>query len=357
MQLKGLILAGGAGTRLRPLTHSSAKQLVPVANKPVLFYGIEAMRDAGIDDITIVVSPGQGGSEIRERAGDGSRWGLRIGYVVQEQALGLAHAVLTGEEAIGDSPFVVYLGDNLLQGGITGMVEQFKAAQPDALILLQHVDDPRAFGVAELDGEVVVQLEEKPAEPKLDLALVGVYMFMPGIFQICRALEPSGRGEYEITEAIQTLIDQGKRVEPHVVTGWWKDTGKWEDMLETNRLLLDVVEPVIDGEVADSDLDGRVAVAAGALVERCRIQGPVAIGEGAVLRDAYIGPYTAVAEGCVIERAEIENSIILEYAKISDLHHRLEGSLIGRNVVIGGQNSKPNAYRILVGDDSHIGIL
>ncbi len=263
MQLKGLILAGGAGTRLRPLTHSSAKQLVPVANKPVLFYGIEAMRDAGIDDITIVVSPGQGGSEIRERAGDGSRWGLRIGYVVQEQALGLAHAVLTGEEAIGDSPFVVYLGDNLLQGGITGMVEQFKAAQPDALILLQHVDDPRAFGVAELDGEVVVQLEEKPAEPKSDLALVGVYMFMPGIFQICRALEPSGRGEYEITEAIQTLIDQGKRVEPHVVTGWWKDTGKWEDMLETNRLLLDVVEPVIDGEVADSDLDGRVAVAAG----------------------------------------------------------------------------------------------
>jgi glucose-1-phosphate thymidylyltransferase len=303
------------------------------------------------------VSPGQGGSEIRERAGDGSRWGLRIGYVVQEQALGLAHAVLTGEEAIGESPFVVYLGDNLLQGGITGMVEKFKANSPDALILLQHVDDPRAFGVAELDGEVVVQLEEKPAEPKSDLALVGVYMFQPGIFEICRALEPSGRGEYEITEAIQTLIDQGKRVEPHVVTGWWKDTGKWEDMLETNRLLLDVVEPVIDGEVADCELDGRVAVAAGALLERCRIQGPVAIGEGAVLRDAYIGPYTAVAEGCVIERAEIENSIILEYAKISDLHHRLEGSLIGRNVVIGGQNSKPNAYRILVGDDSQIGIL
>ena len=207
------------------------------------------------------------------------------------------------------------------------MVEQFKTAQPDALILLQHVDDPRAFGVAELDGERVVQLEEKPAEPKSDLALVGVYMFQPGIFDICRTLEPSGRGEYEITEAIQTLIDQGKRVEPHVVTGWWKDTGKWEDMLETNRLLLDAVEPAIDGEVVDSELEGRVAVAAGARLERCRVQGPVAIGEGAVLKDAYIGPYTAVAEGCEIERAEIENSIILENSRITDLHHRLEGSL------------------------------
>ena len=186
MELKGLILAGGAGTRLRPLAHSSAKQLVPVANKPVLFYGIEAMRDAGIEDITIVVSPGQPGQEIRERAGDGSRWGLRIGYVVQEQALGLAHAVLTAEDAIGGSSFVVYLGDNLLRDGIQAMVEQFRSAQPDALILLQHVDDPRAFGVAELDGERVVQLEEKPAVPKSDLALVGVYMFRPGIFDICR---------------------------------------------------------------------------------------------------------------------------------------------------------------------------
>jgi glucose-1-phosphate thymidylyltransferase len=211
--------------------------------------------------------------------------------------------------------------------------------------------------VAELEGERVVRLEEKPAEPKSDLALVGVYMFQPGIFDVCRSLEPSERGEYEITEAIQTLIDQGKRVEPHVVTGWWKDTGKWEDMLETNRLLLEAVEPEIAGEVVDSVIEGRVAVAAGARLERCRVQGPAAIGEDAVLKDAYIGPYTAVAEGCEIERAEIENSIILENSRISDLHHRLEGSIVGRNVVIGGQNSKPSAYRILVGDDSQIGIL
>jgi glucose-1-phosphate thymidylyltransferase len=357
MELKGLILAGGAGTRLRPLTYSSAKQLVTVANKPVLFYGIEAMRDAGIDDITIVVSPGPSGTEIRERAGDGSRWGVRIGYVEQAQALGLAHAVLTAEDTIGEVPFVVYLGDNLLRDGIQTMVEQFKANRPDALILLQHVDDPRAFGVAELDGDRVVQLTEKPAEPKSDLALVGVYMFQPGIFEVCRRLEPSGRGEYEITEAIQALIDDGKAVEPHVVTGWWKDTGNWEDMLSTNRLLLDAIEPLVEGELIDSKVEGRVSVGPGARLERCQVRGPAAIGARAVLEDAYIGPYSAVADGCVIRHAEIENSIVLEDSTIADLEHRLEGSLIGRNVCISGSNSKPRAYRLLVGDDSQIGIL
>jgi glucose-1-phosphate thymidylyltransferase len=357
MELKGLILAGGAGTRLRPLTYSSAKQLVPVANKPVLFYGIEAMRDAGISDITIVISPGLAGAEIRERAGDGSRWDVRIGYVEQAQALGLAHAVLTAEGAIGEVPFVVYLGDNLLRDGIQAMVDQFKANRPDALILLQHVDDPRAFGVAELEGERVVQLTEKPDDPKSDLALVGVYMFQPGIFEVCRALEPSNRGEYEITEAIQALIDAGKVVEPHVVTGWWKDTGKWEDMLETNRLLLDAIEPRVEGELIDSKVEGRVSVGPGARLERCQVRGPAAIGAGAMLEDAYIGPYSAVADGCAIRRAEIENSIVLENSTITDLEHRLEGSLIGRNVFISGSNSKPKAYRLLVGDDSQIGIL
>jgi len=357
MDLKGLILAGGAGTRLRPLTYTSAKQLVPVANKPVLFYGIEAMRDAGIKEVTIVVSPGQPGAEIRERTGDGSQWELQITYVEQGEPLGIAHAVLTAEEQMGESPFVVYLGDNLLRDGIQEMVEQFHRSQPDALILLQHVADPRAFGVAELERDRVVRLTEKPAEPASDLALVGVYMFMPGIFDVCRSLEPSGRGEYEITEALQALIDQGKRVEPHVVTGWWKDTGKWEDMLETNRLLLDLIEPRVDGELIDSDIEGRVAVGSGARLERCLVRGPAAIGAGALLRDAYIGPYSAVADGCQIERAEIEDSIVLENSRIVDLHHRLEGSLIGRNVVIGGSNSKPSGYRLLVGDDSKIGIL
>jgi glucose-1-phosphate thymidylyltransferase len=357
MELKGLILAGGAGTRLRPLTHTSAKQLVPVANKPVLFYGIDAMRDAGIEEVTIVVSPGQAGAEIRERTGDGSKWGLRIRYVEQDAPLGIAHAVLAAEDEIGDSPFVVYLGDNLLRDGIVEMVEEFKSSMPDALILLQHVPDPTAFGVAELDDGRVVRLTEKPAEPASDLALVGVYMFMPGIFDVCRQLEPSGRGEYEITEAIQALIDNGKRVEPHVVTGWWKDTGKWEDMLETNRLLLERIEPRMDGELVDTQLEGRVAIGSGSRLERCEVHGPVSIGSGVLLKDAYIGPYSAVADGCEIERAAIENSIVLENSKISDLEHRLEGSLIGRNVLISGSNSKPNAYRLLVGDDSRIGIL
>jgi len=357
MELKGLILAGGAGTRLRPLTHTSAKQLVPVANKPVLFYGLEAMRDAGIEDITIVVSPGQAGEEIRERTGDGSRWDVRIRYVEQGQPLGLAHAVLTAEEAMGGSPFVVYLGDNLLRDGIVEMVDEFRSSKPEALILLAHVPNPSAFGVAELDDGRVVQLTEKPAEPASDLALVGVYMFQPLIFDACRSLEPSGRGEYEITEAIQALIDQGKRVEPHIVTGWWKDTGNWEDMLETNRLLLDVIEPRVDGELVDSRIEGRVSVGDGSRLEGCQVRGPAAIGAGATLKDAYIGPYTAVADGCRIERAEIENSIVLEDSTITDLDHRLEGSLIGRNVVIGGKNSKPSGYRILVGDDSQIGIL
>lgn len=357
MSLKGLILAGGAGTRLRPLTHTSAKQLVPVANKPVLFYGLEAMKDAGIEEVTIVISPGPSGNEIRERTGDGSRWGLSVGYVEQPEPLGIAHAVLIAEHEIGDSPVVVYLGDNLLRDGIAQMVEQFHAAGPDALILLQHVPDPRAFGVAELEGGRVVRLTEKPSEPASDLALVGVYMFQSGIFDVCRALTPSGRGEYEITEAIQELVDQGKRVEPHVVTGWWKDTGKWEDMLDANRLLLDTLEPAIEGELVDTRLEGRVCVGLGTRLERCHVRGPVAIGAHAILRDAFIGPYTAVADGCEIAHAEIEHSILLEGSKVMNLDHRLEGSLIGRNVVIGRSSSKPRAYRMLVGDNSQIGIL
>ena len=356
MNLKGLILSGGAGTRLRPITPAIAKQLVPVANKPVLFYGLEAMREAGIDDVTILVSP-ETGPEIRAAAGDGSRFGLRVGYVEQEKPLGLAHAVLTAEETIGASPFVVYLGDNLLRDGIAAFVEQFKRSRPDALILLQHVANPSAYGVAELADGHVVRLTEKPAQPKSDLALVGVYMFTPAIFDACRSIQPSWRGELEIADAIQTLIDRGLRVEPHVVTGWWKDTGRWEDMLEANRLVLDTLEASVEGDVLDTRLEGRVQVGPGTRLERCHIRGPVAIGAETVIRDAYVGPYSAVADHCEIDHAEIEHSIVLENSKIVHLDHRLEGSLIGRNVVIGRSNSRPRAYRLLVGDNSHIGIL
>jgi len=360
--LKGLILSGGKGTRLRPITHTSAKQLVPVANKPVLFYGIEAMADAGIEDVGIIIAP-ETGAEIRTAAGDGSRFGVRITYVVQDEPLGLAHAVLTAEPFLGESPFVMYLGDNLLQGGISDLVAAFREHEPDALILLTPVPDPENYGVAELAeapaGEVgrVVRLVEKPSHPATDLALVGVYMFTAGIHAAARAIEPSPRGELEITDAIQHLLDAGQRVEPHVVRGWWKDTGRLDDMLEANRLILDNVIERVDGELVDSQVDGRVVIESGARLERTTVRGPAIIGAGAELRDCYIGPYTAIGEGCVISGAEVEHSILLAGSSVCDLDGRMESSLLGRNVTVRRGDRQPRAYRFMVGDNSDISIL
>jgi glucose-1-phosphate thymidylyltransferase len=351
-----LILSGGKGTRLRPITHTSAKQLVPVANKPVLFYGIEAMAQAGIEEIGIIIAP-ETGAEIRAAAGDGGRFGVRITYIEQEAPLGLAHAVLTAEPFLDRSPFVMYLGDNLLQGGIEDLVQAFSAHAPDALILLTPVPDPENYGVAELDGEKVVRLVEKPPQPRTDLALVGVYMFTPAIHEAARAIEPSARGELEITDAIQHLVDQGLRVEPHIVRGWWKDTGRLEDMLAANRLVLDTIEAQVAGDLVDSQVDGRVIVAEGARLERSAVRGPAIIGAGAVLRDCYVGPYTAIGEGCLIENAEVEHSILLAGSAVRDLAGRMESSLLGRNVKIGRDHRQPRAYRFLVGDNSEIGIL
>ncbi len=355
-ELKGLILSGGKGTRLRPITHTSAKQLVPVANKPVLFYGIEAMAKAGILDVGIIIAP-ETGEEIRTIAGDGSRFGLRLTYIPQSEPLGLAHAVLTAEQFLGDSPFVMYLGDNLLQGGISDLVAAFRSSAPDALILLTPVPDPESYGVAELLDGAVVRLVEKPAEPKTNLALVGVYMFTSGIHDAARAIEPSGRGELEITDAIQYLVDQGNRVEPHIVKGWWKDTGRLEDMLAANRLVLDTIETRVDGELVSSQVDGRVVIEAGARLERSAVRGPAIIGARAVLSDCYVGPYTAIGEGCTIQNAEVEHSILLAGSSVCDLAGRMESSLLGRNVRIGRDQRQPRAYRFLVGDNSEIGIL
>jgi glucose-1-phosphate thymidylyltransferase len=356
-KLKGLILSGGKGTRLRPITYTSAKQLVPVANKPVLFYGIEAMAAAGIEQIGIIIAP-ETGDEIRGAAGDGSRFGVEITYIVQDQPGGLAHAVLTAESFLGPDGFVMYLGDNLLQGGIAELVDKFRSDRPEALILLTPVPDPENYGVAELgpDGGVV-QLVEKPSEPASDLALVGVYMFTPTIHEAARAIEPSARGELEITDAIQWLVDGGKRVESHVVRGWWKDTGRLDDMLEANRLILETVERRVEGELVDSQVDGRVVVEPGARLERATVRGPAVIGSGALLRDAYIGPYTAVGAGCVIENAEVEHSILLESSSVRGLEGRMESSLLGKNVAISRDNRQPRAYRFMVGDNSEIGIL
>jgi glucose-1-phosphate thymidylyltransferase len=354
--LKGLILSGGRGTRLRPITYTSAKQLVPVANKPVLFFGIEAMAAAGIEDIGIIIAP-ETGDEIREVTGDGSRFGVRITYILQDEPAGLAHAVLTAEPFLADSPFVMYLGDNLLQGGMTDLVHAFQTNEPDALILLTPVPDPENYGVAELTDGRVTRLVEKPPEPRTDLALCGVYMFTAGIHEAARAIEPSGRGELEITDAIQHLVDTGQRVEPHIVRGWWKDTGRLDDMLEANRLILDTITPRVDGDMVDSTTHGRVIIEPGARLERSTVRGPAIIGSGAHLSDCYIGPYTAVGSGCVIERAEVEHSILLEGSSVRGLDGRIESSLLGRNVAIGRSTGQPRAYQFMVGDNSEIAIL
>ena len=352
--LKGLILSGGKGTRLRPITHTSAKQLVPVANKPVLFYAIESMAQAGIDQVGIIIAP-ETGDEVRDAAGDGSQFGVRLTYILQDEPAGLAHAALTAEPFLGDSPFVMYLGDNLLQGGIEDLVAAFTEHEPDALILLTPVPDPENYGVAELSDGTVVRLVEKPAEPRTDLALVGVYMFTSCVHDAARAIEPSARGELEITDAIQRLVDDGRRVEPHVVKGWWKDTGRLEDMLAANRLVLDTIQTRLEGELIDSRVDGRVVIESGARLERSAVRGPAIIGAGARLTDCYVGPYTAVGEGCEIVGAEVEHSILLAGSVVRDLG-RMESSLLGRNVKVGRDRRPPRAYRFMVGDNSEISI-
>ncbi len=354
--MKGLILSGGAGTRLRPITHTAAKQLVPVANKPVLFYGLEAMRSAGITEVGIVV--GDTHAEIEAAVGDGSRFGLAVTYLPQEAPLGLAHAVLISDAFLGDDPFVMYLGDNLLKEGIAPFVRAFDESRPDALILLQKVADPQSYGIAELDGDGhVARLVEKPAEPRSDLALVGVYLFTPAVFASVKAIAPSARGELEITDAIQHMVDRGLRVEPHVVTGWWKDTGRLEDMLEANRLVLSTLVADVRGDLRETTIEGPVQVGDGTRLERCTVRGPVVIGAGCRLTDSFIGPYTALSDGVVVDHAELENSIVLENSRISHLGSRMTDSLIGRDCVIAHSEARPVAYRFLVGDSCQIGIL
>lgn len=361
--MKGLILSGGKGTRLRPLTYTSAKQLVPVANKPVLFYAIEAIVEAGITDIGIIV--GDTREEIRAAVGDGSRFGAAVTYIEQSAPLGLAHAVLIAEDYLGDSPFVMYLGDNLIAGGITGLVDEFRSLGCNSEILLAEVPDPSQFGVAELtdggpEGSKIHRLVEKPREPKSNLALVGVYMFDHHIFESVKRIKPSGRGELEITDAIQDLIDRGLDVHPHIVRGWWKDTGKLDDMLEANRIVLEAVDArrgVTLGAIGErSRIEGRVLIGEGVELIDSLVRGPVVIGDGARLENAFVGPYTSIGERCKLVCCEVENSIILADSEIRDIPLRIDGSLIGRNVRIVKTDYKPKAYRFMVGDNSEVGI-
>ncbi|WP_030675385.1 glucose-1-phosphate thymidylyltransferase [Streptomyces cellulosae] len=353
--MKALVLSGGAGTRLRPITHTSAKQLVPVANKPVLFYGLEAIAEAGIDEVGIVV--GDTADEIREAVGDGSRFGIKVTYIPQESPLGLAHAVLIAQDFLGDDDFVMYLGDNFIVGGITSLVEEFRAERPDAQILLTRVPNPTSFGVAELDGEGrVVGLEEKPKQPTSDLALVGVYLFTPAIHEAVRSIKPSWRGELEITHAIQWLIDEQRDVRSTTISGYWKDTGNVTDMLEVNRSVLETVQPLNAGTVDEgSEIIGRVRIEEGARVSGSRIVGPAIIGAGSVVNDAYIGPFTSVSEDCRIEDSEIEYSIVLRGSSVTGVR-RVEASLIGRDVEVTPAPRNPKAHRLVLGDHSKVQI-
>ncbi len=355
--MKGLILSGGKGTRLRPLTFTQAKQLVPVANKPVLFYGIEALVEAGIKEIGIVV--GDTGAEIRAAVGDGSQWGsgVRVTYIDQAQPLGLAHAVLISEPFLGDEPFVMYLGDNILKSGIAPLVQDFCRTQPNSLILLTPVPNPEIFGVAELRDGKVIRLVEKPKQPASNLALVGVYLFDRNIFPAVKAIKPSGRNELEITDAIQYLVDQGFVVQPHLVSGWWKDTGKIEDILEANRLILESLTGRIEGQVdRESRVSGPVILEKGAVVRHSTIRGPVLIGAETEVVDSYVGPFTSIQPRCRIVGTEIEHSIVLEGSEIRDIGSRIDESLIGREVKIYKSAPRPAAYRFMVGDKGEIGI-
>ena len=352
--MKALVLAGGSGSRLRPITHTYAKQLLPVANKPVLFYGLEAIRDAGITDVGIVV--GDSAPAIEDAVGDGSAFGLTAAYLRQDAPRGLAHAVIVARDFLADDDFVMYLGDNFIVGGITPLVEEFRSSRPDAQIMLTSVPDPRQFGVAELDtaGEVV-GLEEKPQHPKSDLALVGVYIFTPAVHDAVSQLAPSWRGELEITEAIQWLIDQGRKVRSTTITGYWKDTGNVADMLEVNRMVLETIDPQVRGTVEASELIGRVVVEAGAEVSRSRIVGPAIIGTGTRVSGSYVGPFTSVAQDCAIIDSEIEYSIVLRGALIQGVR-RIEASLIGHDVEVTPSPNVPRAHRLILGDHSKVQI-
>ncbi|MEZ5322053.1 MAG: glucose-1-phosphate thymidylyltransferase [Microthrixaceae bacterium] len=368
--MKGLILSGGAGTRLRPITHTKAKQLVPVANQPILFYGLRDMVEAGITEIGIIT--GETGAEVREAVGDGSRFGAEVTYIPQDAPLGLAHCVVIAREFLGDDDFVMYLGDNMLQQGLVDFVAAFEDEThrsntptlhddheaPSAQILLSEVPDPHRFGIAEVDGDGrVLHLVEKPEDPPSNLALVGVYLFTKAIHEAVASIEPSPRGELEITDAIQWLIDHGHRVRHDVLTGWWLDTGKKDPLLESNRRVLEEIEPRIDGTVdEESEVDGRVVIEEGAQLVRSHVRGPAIIGARTRLVDAFVGPFTSVASDCTITASEIENSVVLHHATIDGVP-RLVDSLIGRDTMVVRSGQRPKATRLMIGDDCNVDLV
>jgi glucose-1-phosphate thymidylyltransferase len=354
--VKAIILCAGEGTRMRPLTYTGAKHLIPVANKPVIFYSIEAVAQAGIRELGIVVSPHRE-EEFKLALGDGSRWGLKISYILQHQPKGLAHAVSCARDFVGREPFLVYLGDNLLENGVADFVREFERGNANASIVLVEVEDPRSFGVAQLKDGQIIRVIEKPQEPPSNFAIVGVYLFDEKIFEAIREIKPSWRDELEITDAIQRLIDKGYRVTPHLVQGWWKDVGKPDDMLHANRLLLERITTQIEGELDNhSQITGRVQIAPGAQIRNSELRGPLVIGEGAVIEDSFIGPFTAIGPRVTIRHSEIEYSIVMEGSHIDGIG-RIDHSLIGRNVAISKKDRRPEALSFVLADNSQIKLI
>lgn len=355
--MKALILSGGKGTRLRPLTYTGAKQLVPVANKPILWYGIEGIVAAGITDIGIIISP-ETGEEVKAKTGNGDRFGAKITYILQEKPAGLAHAVKVAQPFLGDSPFIMYLGDNLIESNLNLFLDKFKTQQVDAFILLRQVSNPTAFGVAKVDENGrVLQLIEKPKVPPSNLALVGIYFFANTIHDAIAGIKPSPRGELEITDAIQCLIDRQMKVEASQLDGWWLDTGKKDDLLEANRIILDTtcLTKSILGELdAQSDAIGRVQIGAGTKLINCTVRGPAIVGSNCHLEHCFIGPYSSIGDNVTLIDVEIEHSVVLQGAKVSGIHQRIVDSAIGQRAQLISTPRRPKALRFMIGDDSQI---
>jgi len=354
--MKALVLAGGRGTRLRPLTYTVAKQLVPVANRPIIHYVMDQISVVGIKDVGVIISPDTGG-QIKE-ALVGNPWGFSFSFILQEKPKGLAHAVMVAQDFLREDPFLMYLGDNLIGQDIKGFVDEFQTSNPEAMILLKEVKNPRMFGVAEVDSEGnIKRLIEKPKEPPSNLALVGIYLFSPSIHEAIAEIRPSFRGELEITDAIQKLLDKNRTVKSFILERWWLDTGKKDDLLEANRVVLDeLVTRGLKGEVdEDSKVVGRVSLAQRSQIKGSTIRGPVGIGEGTVIRGSFIGPYTSVGDNVIIENSALEHSVILDGARIIEIE-RLEDSVVGRNTVVSGNNQNSRALRLMVGDDAEVKI-
>ena len=351
--MKGLLTAGGHGTRLRPITHTKNKHLIPIANRPMLTYAIEYLSDVGIKEIGIIVNADD--DEIEKSFGSGKKLGVKLTYIPQRAPLGLAHVIKIAEPFIGKDKFLFYLGDNILVGGVRQFVDEFEAAGSNCHLVLSKVPDPERFGVPEISGDQIISIEEKPSNPKSDFAVTGIYLYDSSIFEAVNRIKPSARGELEISNAHQYLLDSGKSVSFSEITGWWKDTGKPSDLLEANRLILDNLHGKNSAKIDNkSFVTGRIVAGKGTTVKNSKVRGPVILGKNVHVENAYIGPYTSISDDCDIIGCEVEYSIVMSGSSLKDVEKRIEASLLGHDVQLSQSNTRPRAHRIMVGDQGRV---